>query len=118
MRGALDAADRAAVFGAALAFVAPSRRAAFPWRVVDALTLGIPLLAADSDVHREVIFDGGELVSAPDAAALADGLADALSRSLASTAAADRLAVLAGDRGRSFSWREAADKVWHLHAEL
>ncbi|WP_214465747.1 glycosyltransferase [Microbacterium flavescens] len=118
VRGALDAADRAAVFGAALAFVAPSRRAAFPWRVVDALTLGIPLLAADSDVHREVIFDGGELVSAPDAAALADGLADALSRSLASTAAADRLAVLAGDRGRSFSWREAADKVWHLHAEL
>ncbi|MDF2560610.1 MAG: glycosyl transferase, partial [Microbacterium sp.] len=35
-----------------------------------------------------------------------------------STAAAERLGVLAGDRGRAFSWREAADKVWMLHAEL
>ena len=62
VRGPLAAADRAAVFGAALAFVAPSRRAAFPWRVVDALTLGVPVIAADSAVHAEVIVDGGSLV--------------------------------------------------------
>ena len=79
---------------------------------------GTPLIAVDSEVHREVIFDGGELVAGADAATSVDGLADALRRALASTAAAERLAVLAGDRGRSFSWREAADKVWHLHAEL
>ena len=42
----------------------------------------------------------------------------ALDRALASTAAAERLAVLAGDRGRAFSWREAAERVWQLHAEL
>jgi hypothetical protein len=47
-----------------------------------------------------------------------EGLADAVSRGLGSTAAADRLAVLAADRGRAFSWREAADRVWQLHAEL
>ncbi len=77
VRGALAAADRAAVFGAALAFVAPSRRAAFPWRVVDALTLGVPIIAADSAVHAEVIVDGGSLVEGADAASLVDGLADA-----------------------------------------
>jgi hypothetical protein len=26
--------------------------------------------------------------------------------------------VLAGDRGRAFSWREAAERVWQLHADL
>jgi glycosyltransferase involved in cell wall biosynthesis len=118
VRGGLDAADRAAVFGAALALIAPSRRAAFPWRVVDALTLGVPVIAADGAVHAEVIVDGGTLVPGKDAASLVDGIADALNGALASTAAADRLAVLAGDRGRVFSWHEAAERVWQLHAEL
>lgn len=118
VRGMLAAPDRAAVFGAALAFLAPSRRSAFPWRVVDALSLGVPVIAAASYVHAEVMVDGGELVEATDAASLVDGLAAALESALATTAAAERLAVLAGDRGRAFSWREAADKVWLLHAEL
>lgn len=118
VRGVLDAPDRAAVFGAALAFVAPSRLTGFPWRVVDALTLGVPVIAAASDVHAEVIVEGGALVSGSDAPSLVDGMGHALSHALATTDAADRMAVLAGDRGRAFSWREAADKVWLLHAEL
>ncbi|MFE7846089.1 glycosyltransferase [Microbacterium sp. NPDC057407] len=118
VRGPLDVADRASVFGAAVAFLAPSLRTGFPWRVVDALTLGVPVIAASSDVHREVIVDGGELIAETDASALAEGMGSALSGGLATTAAAERLAVLAGDRGRAFSWREAADKVWMLHAEL
>jgi hypothetical protein len=118
VRGSLDAADRAAVFGGAVAFVAPSRRGAFPWRVVDALTLGVPVIAAESAVHSEVVVDGGAIVAGEDRSAFIEGLGSALGAALGSTAAADRLAVLAGDRGRAFSWREAADKVWMLHAEL
>lgn len=117
VRGPLDPADRAAVLGAAVAFLAPSTRAAFPWRVLDALTLGVPVIAADSPTHREVIVDGGVLVE-PDGDSLASGLSSGLAAALGSTAAADRLAVLAADRGRAFSWREAADRVWQLHAEL
>ncbi|MFH8250729.1 glycosyltransferase [Microbacterium sp. B2969] len=113
VRGPLDSADRAAVFGAAVALVAPSVLSAFPWRVVEALALGVPVIAAQSPVHRETIVDGGLLVEA-DASALGSALADALG----STASADRLAVLAGDRGRVFSWRAAADRVWSLHADL
>ncbi|MEV5072277.1 glycosyltransferase [Microbacterium sp. LMI12-1-1.1] len=118
VRGVLSAIDRAAVFGAAVAFVAPSRRAAFPWRVVDALTLGVPVFAAASTVQDEVVFDGGVLVASSSVAELSEGLGAALASGLGSTAAAERLGVLAGDRGRAFSWREAADKVWMLHAEL
>ena len=113
VRGALEPADRAAVLGAAVAFLAPAQRAAFPWRVLDALALGVPVIAASSPVHDEVIVDGGMLVDG-DPDALAAGLAEAL----ASTAAVDRLGVLAADRGRAFSWRESADRVWELHAEL
>jgi hypothetical protein len=113
VRGALETADRAAVFGAAVALLAPSVRSAFPWRVVEALRLGVPVIAAQSSVHAEMIVDGGLLV-APDAEALGAAVGSALG----STAAADRLAVLSGDRGRVFSWREAADRVWQLHADL
>ncbi|WP_342000969.1 glycosyltransferase [Microbacterium sp. LWH7-1.2] len=118
VRGVLDAADRAAVFGAAVALVAPSRRVAFPWRVVDALTLGVPVVAVSSAVHDEIVVDGGVLVPATSAAELAGGVGAALRSALGSTAAGERLGVLSADRGRAFSWREAADKVWALHAEL
>ncbi|TDN87867.1 glycosyl transferase family 4 [Microbacterium sp. BK668] len=113
VRGFLDTADRAAVFGAAVALLAPAARSAFPWRVVEALALGVPVIAAQSPVHAEVVVDGGMLVPAED-----EALASALADALASTAAADRLGVLAADRGRVYSWREAADRVWQLHADL
>lgn len=112
VRGALDDGDRAAVFGAAAAFVAPARRSAFPWRVVEAMALGVPVIASDSAVHAEVILDGGVL--ADDREALEAGLAEAL----ASTETGERLAVLAADRGKAFSWLDAANRVWELHAEL
>ncbi len=111
VRGALAGADRAAVIAGAAALLAPSTRTDYPWRILDALALGVPVVAADSDVHREVLLDGGVLV-APDAEGLADGLTRALSVDPA------RLSVLAADRGRAFSWDSAAEQVWHLHAEL
>ncbi len=119
VRGRLGDADRAALLDAAVAFVAPSRRSAFPWRVIDALRLGVPVVAVASPDHRETIVDGGLVVGETHSADTdADVLADALQRALASTQAADRLGVLAADRGRAFSWHEAADRVWQLHAEL
>ncbi|GAA3631843.1 hypothetical protein GCM10022200_13490 [Microbacterium awajiense] len=118
VRGALDAPDRAAVYGAALAFLAPAVRTAFPWRIVEALTLGVPTIAVDTPVNAELVVDGGVLVAGRDEASVVDGMAAALAEGLASAAAAERLAVLAADRGRTFSWSEAADRVWQLHADL
>jgi len=113
VRGSLATEDRAAVFGGAVAFLAPSQRSTLPWRVLEALALGVPVVAASSPVHDEVIVDGGMLVDGS-----ADALAAGLAEALGSTSAAQRLAVLAADRGRAFSWRESADRVWQLHAEL
>ncbi len=118
VRGVLDTHDRGAVFGAALALLAPSRRSAFPWRVVDALALGVPVVASASAVHSDVVVDGGMLVESADADRLAEGMGSALAEALATTKAAERWAVLAGDRGRVFSWHSAAERVWQLHADL
>lgn len=113
VRPYLEVHDRAAVFGGAVAYIAPAVSSRFPWRLVEALRLGVPVVAADSDVHREVVAEGGVLAE-PGAEALGVALASALG----STAAGERLGVLAGDRGRAFSWAGAAERVWLLHADL
>ena len=110
---ALDAADRAAALASASVVVAPRATPAYGWRTLEALVLGIPVVAAASAANRELVGDGG---------AVLDGGADALAASVAPLLAVSadhtRAATLAADRGRGFSWREAGDRVWQLHADL
>ncbi|KQR38850.1 glycosyl transferase [Microbacterium sp. Leaf159] len=109
VRGSLSADDRAAVFAGASALVATSALAAWPWRVIEAMTLGVPVIAVESGVHRDVIADGGVIVGPSDmAAAVENAVGDG----------ARRLSVLGADRSRSFSWLGAAERVWGLHADL
>lgn len=109
----LDAGDRAAVLAAASVIVLPSATAAYGWRALEALALGVPVVAASSAAHAELLADGGVLVDAG-----ADALATAVGQVLGSDAARRRAATLAADRGRAFSWRESGERVWQLHAEL
>ncbi|WP_309065043.1 glycosyltransferase [Microbacterium sp.] len=109
IRGALEDADRAAVLQGAAALVATSELSAWPWRTVEAMALGVPIVAVDTGVHRDVIADGGALVPAEE---LDEALEDALG------AGERRLRVLAADRARAFSWMSSAERVWSLHAEL
>lgn len=109
VRGVLDAPDRAAVMAKADVAVFAGSRVAWPWRIIEALRLGIPVVATDSAVHREVIGDGGMLGATAD---LKDAVAHAVG------AEGERLRVLSNDRGRAYSWQSAAEQVWQLHAEL
>ncbi|MBS1672457.1 MAG: glycosyl transferase [Actinobacteria bacterium] len=109
VRGALDAADRAALLSGAVALAATDPAPVWPWRAVEALVLGVPVIAVDAGVHRDVLADGGALVGA-------DGFDEALED--AAGDGARRLSVLASDRSRSYSWRSSAERVWALHAEL
>ena len=109
IRGALGNADRAAALSGAAAVVATSTSCAWPWRLVEAMSLGVPLVAVDSGAHRDVIADGGAVVAASE---LSDAVEDALG------AGERRLRVLASDRARAFSWASSAERVWALHADL
>ncbi len=107
----IGAADRAAVLDAASVLLAPSALSGFPWRVLDALALGVPVVAIASDVHREVLVDAGLFVPTAE-------LGEALAQVVESDETRQRFAVRAADRGRAFSWRDHAERVWALHAEL
>ena len=50
----------------------------------------------------------------------ADGLPARLAEAIDAVdgALAERLGTAAGDRARAFSWRDSAEKVWQLHADL
>lgn len=109
VRGTLSAEDRAAVLAGASAYIATDTVAGWPWRAVEAMVLGIPVVAVSSGSHRDVIADGGMLVPAE---AIADAVAEAAG------SAAQRLAVLASDRSRAFSWASSAERLWGLHADL
>lgn len=109
VRGQLSREDRAAVLSGARAFAATDAVLGWPWRAVEAMTLGVPVVAVDSGSHQDVLADGGMLVAA-------DEIADALTE--ATTAAAERLRVLAADRSRAFSWASSAERLWGLHADL
>lgn len=109
--GPADPQDRAAALGSAVVLLAPSTLSAFPWRVVEALALGLPVVASASEMHREILVDGGLFVPPGE-------LGDALRRVVESEETRERFAVRALDRGKAFSWRDHAERVWALHAEL
>ncbi|MFE6734218.1 glycosyltransferase [Microbacterium sp. NPDC057650] len=109
VRGTLDVPDRAAVLAGAAAVLATSTSDAWPWRIIEAMVLGVPVVAASSGVHRDVVADGG-LVAAPE---------DFTEAAVAAAGSeANKLRVLASDRAKAFSWASSAERVWALHAEL
>ncbi|PRA82963.1 glycosyltransferase [Microbacterium sp. MYb66] len=109
VRGALPPEDRAAVLAGASAFAATGAVAGWPWRAVEAMLIGLPVVAVDSGSHHDVIADGGMLVPAE---AIADAVVEA------TQGAGERLRVLASDRSRAFSWASSAERLWGLHADL
>ena len=110
----LGADDRAAVLAGAAAYVQPGVAAGFGAGMLDAMSLGIPVIATDVPALAETAADGAQFVPRGDTRALADAIAELLRDSTA----ADQLGVAAADRAKAFSWRDAAEKVWQLHADL
>ena len=106
--------ERAATLAGATAFVDLSAGLSFPWRMLEALAAGVPVVAASSAQNAEVLADAGQLVAV-------DGIepvASTLNRILADAELATRLRVLSLDRAKAFSWDDTAQRVWQLHAEL
>jgi glycosyltransferase involved in cell wall biosynthesis len=66
----------------------------------------------------EVAADAGVAVERGDAKDYPERLALAMSSVLSDTGLRGRMAVAGRDRARAFSWRDSAERVWALHAEI
>jgi glycosyltransferase involved in cell wall biosynthesis len=108
----LDDADRASVLGGAALLVQPSIAAGFGAPMLDAMSLGVPVVASDVPALRETADDAALLVGAD------DDLGEAIRGLLDDQEALDRLRTAGRDRAKAFTWRDAAEKIWQLHADL
>ncbi|MDJ0324879.1 glycosyltransferase family 1 protein [Cryobacterium sp. PH31-AA6] len=104
--------DRAAVL------VFPSLEEGFALPIIQAFHLGTPVIHSDAPALVEAGGEAGIVVEREDAAGYPERLAEALTRLLGDRALATRLGIVGSDRSRAFSWRDSAERVWQLHADL
>ncbi|HEY4226637.1 MAG TPA: glycosyltransferase family 1 protein [Pseudolysinimonas sp.] len=116
----LDDADLGAVLQGATAFLQASRAEGFGLALVEALGSGLPVIHSDAPALLEVATDAGIVVprDGENEAAEADAYAAAIREVLDDRELRQRLSIAARDRSRAFSWRDSAEKVWQLHADL
>ncbi|MDB4948701.1 MAG: phosphatidylinositol alpha-mannosyltransferase [Gemmatimonadetes bacterium] len=109
--GAVSEDERQALFTGALVQLMPSRFEGFGMVAAEAMAAGVPLVAAAAGSLPEVVGDGGVLVPAGDAPALAA----AVSRLIADAAERARLSRAARASAERFRWNAvAADHLGFL----
>ncbi|WP_104192128.1 glycosyltransferase family 1 protein [Cryobacterium sp. Y82] len=113
----LSDSDLAVVIARASVFVYPSLEEGFALPIIEAFHLGTPVVHSDAPALLEAAGDAGVAVERS-AKGYPERLLDAVNRVLGDSALRGRLRVIGGDRSRAFSWRDSAERVWQLHADL
>lgn len=116
--GFLPDADLAVVLDRATVFVFPSLVEGFGLPVIEAFHFGTPVVHSDDPAVLEVASDAGVAVERSDAEGYPARLAAAISSVVNDSALAKRLHFAGLDRASAFSWKDSAQKVWQLHADL
>jgi glycosyltransferase involved in cell wall biosynthesis len=117
MSGLTDG-ELAVVMARASVFVYPSLDEGFGLPIIEAFNVGTPVIHSDAPALVETGGEAGLVVEREDAAGYPARLLDALTRVLGDATLADRLRVVGSDRAKAFSWRDSAERVWQLHADL
>ncbi|GAA1840591.1 glycosyltransferase [Agromyces salentinus] len=112
-----DAADLAVVLSGATAVVAPGHDDGAATGLIEAFSLGVPVIHSTTATHLEVAAESGLAVTIG-SGGYADRLAAAVTSVVEQSSLAERLSVTSSDRARAFSWRDTAERVWQLHADL
>jgi glycosyltransferase involved in cell wall biosynthesis len=103
-RGYVSDAERPGLYAGATALVLPSFTEGFGLPVLEAMTVGVPVVASDRGALPEVLGDAGLLVSPDDP----DELAGALQRVITDTALARTLGARGARRAVIFDWTASA----------
>ena len=111
--GYVDANDRRALYEGARLLVQPSFDEGFGMPVLEAMSLGVPVVAASRGSLPEVLGGAGLLVD-PDRPA---DIADAIARLLDDDALAAACAENGIARARAFRWDETAHRVYDIYRQ-
>jgi glycosyltransferase involved in cell wall biosynthesis len=102
-----SAAQLAALYSSADAFVFPSWIEGFGLPALEAMTYGAPVICSTRGALPEVVGDAARLVEPDDD----KGLAEALTAVLAQPGEAERLRRRGSERARQFTWQRTAERV-------
>jgi glycosyltransferase involved in cell wall biosynthesis len=119
--GALTDEDRAVAVSRAEVFAYPRRAGDFAVPVLEAFFFGTPVVHSDEAGVVEVSAGAGLSVAALDpsgTSAASDRWAEALASVFRDPEIARSLGYGGLDRARAFTWPDAAQRVWQLHADL
>ncbi len=110
--GYVDANDRRALYEGARVLVQPSLDEGFGMTVLEAMSVGVPVIAADRGSLPEVIGGAGLLVDPEKPADIAHAIGRLLDEDGLAAAFAERGIA----RAREFNWNETADRVFDTYA--
>jgi glycosyltransferase involved in cell wall biosynthesis len=116
--GFLSDTDLALVLQRATIFIHPSLAEGFGLPIVEAFHFGTPVIHSDAPALVEVGASAAAVVERDDAAGYPERLAEAIGRLLGDRQLRERYSIAGLDRARAFSWRDSAERVWQLHADL
>jgi glycosyltransferase involved in cell wall biosynthesis len=114
----LSAEDLSAIIAGATVVVQPSLEEGFGLSMIEAFAFARPVVHSDSPALVEVAAEAGFVVPREDAKGYPARLGEAIAGLLADPALRASLGTAAEDRSHAFSWRDSAEKVWQLHADL
>ncbi|TFD70086.1 glycosyltransferase family 1 protein [Cryobacterium sp. Hb1] len=114
----LSDSDLAVVIARASVFVYPSLEEGFALPIIEAFHLGTPVVHSDAPALLEAASDAGVAVERSDPKEYPGRLVEAINRVLGDSVLRNRMSIFGGDRSRAFSWRDSAERVWQLHADL
>lgn len=107
LRGYVEPGERRALMAGAVALVMPSLMEGFGMPVVEAMSLGVPVVTSNRGSLPEVVGDAGETFEATDA----NALAAILSRLLASAETRASMSAKGLVRARHYTWANTAHKT-------
>jgi glycosyltransferase involved in cell wall biosynthesis len=116
--GFLSDEDLAVVIDRARVFVFPSLAEGFGLPVLEAFHLGTPVIHSDDPALVEVGGGAGIVVARDDPDGYPERIAAAIGKVVTDHTLAADLVVRGHDRARAYSWRDSAERVWQLHADL
>jgi glycosyltransferase involved in cell wall biosynthesis len=111
--GYIDPSSRRALYEGAAVLVLPSLDEGFGLPVLEAMTLGVPVVTSDRGSLPEVVGGAGPVVDAGDSAALADAIARVLFDDTFAAACASKGIV----RSRAYRWDRAAQRTYAVYQQ-